>query len=132
MQATHADIGNEIYSLAESVIQQIQSTLTIPETGGILGVRAGRVVSEFYHDSTGLTTECNYIPDIENLNVVLRDWKRRGIDFVGFVHSHHADKKNLSKIDIKYAKKIKRYCGLSEILMPVYLPDDKTIHQYVL
>ena len=121
-----------MYFIAANVLEDIKATLTVPETGGILGVRAGRVVSEFYHDSTGTTTERNYIPDIDSLNKVLRDWKRRGIEFVGFVHSHHADNKNLSNVDIKYAKKIKGYCGLSEILMLIYLPEDRTIHQYVL
>lgn len=114
------------------MIRQIKAALTIPETGGILGVRENRIVTEFHHDIIGTTTARNYIPDIVGLNEVLRDWKRRGIDFVGFVHSHHADNKNLSNVDIKYAKKIKRYCGLNEILMLIYLPEDRTIHQYVL
>ena len=118
-------------TISDAVIKKFQSALKIPETGGILGVN-GNVVSEFHHDNTGTTTERNYIPDIDSLNAVLRDWKRRGIEFVGFVHSHHADKKNLSKLDIKYAQKIKNHCGLSEILMIIYLPNDRTIHQYVL
>ena len=79
-------------TISDAVIKKFQSALKIPETGGILGVN-GNVVSEFHHDNTGTTTERNYIPDIDSLNAVLRDWKRRGIEFVGFVHSHHADKK---------------------------------------
>ena len=122
----------QVMTIADSVIRQIGAALTVPETGGILGVRAGRVVSEFHHDSTGTTTARNYIPDTDSLNSVLRDWQRRGIEFVGFVHSHRADKKNLSKLDIRYAEKIKTHCGMSEILMLIYLPDDKTIHKYIL
>lgn len=118
--------------LADSVIKQIQAALTIPETGGILGVRAGRMVTEFHHDSTGKTIARNYTPDIDSLNAVLRDWKRCGIEFVGFVHSHPPNKVNLSKVDIKYAKKIKTHCGLNEILMLIYLPDTQMVYQYVL
>ena len=122
----------QTYALADSVIREIQAALTIPESGGILGVREGRMVSEFYHDSTGTTDARNYIPDIDSLNAVLRDWNRRGIKFVGFVHSHPPNKENLSKPDKKYANKIKTYCGMDEILMLIYLPDLQTIYQYVL
>ena len=129
-----AEITSKIstYALADSVIKQIQATLTIPESGGILGVREGRTVSEFYYDSTGTTDARNYIPDVDSLNAVLRDWNRRGIKFVGFVHSHPPNKENLSKPDKKYANKIKTHCGMDEILMLIYLPEGKKICQYVL
>ncbi len=126
-----AEITNN-YELADSVIRQIQAALAIPESGGILGVREGRTVSEFYHDSTGTTDARNYIPDIDSLNAVLRDWNRRGIKFVGFVHSHPPNKENLSKPDKKYANKIKAHCGMNEILMLIYLPESQTLWQYVL
>lgn len=127
-----ANTGNESYVIAANVLEDIKASLRAPETGGILGVRAGRLVTEFHHDSTGTTTERNYTPDTDSLNIVLRDWKRRGIEFAGFVHSHASNKANLSKVDIKYANRIKTHCGLSEILMLIYLPEDRTIHQYVL
>ena len=127
-----ANTGNKSYVIAANVLEDIKAALHAPETGGILGAREGRLVTEFHYDSTGTTTARNYIPDTDSLNVVLRDWKRRGIEFVGFVRSHASNKANLSKVDIKYANRIKIHCGLSEILMLIYLPEDRTIHQYVL
>lgn len=118
--------------LAETVMREIQSKLTMPEMGGILGAYEDRIVTEFHHDSTGITSARNYIPDTDSLNEVLRDWHCQGIKFVGFVHSHHINKKNLSTLDINYAKKIKKYCKLDEVLMVIYLPSDKTFHQHVL
>ena len=69
---------------------------------------------------------------IYSLNVVIREWSLRGIEFAGFVHAHPPNKKNLSAVDIHCAEKIKRYCALSEILMLLYLPADDAFHQYVL
>lgn len=131
-QVTSADIGNKLYVIAANVLEEIKAALRLPEMGGILGVRDNRTVTEFYHDNTGKTTARNYTPDIDSLNMVLRDWKRCGIEFVGFVHSHPPNKKTLSNIDIKFAKKIKTHCGMNEILMLIYLPADESFHQYVL
>ena len=69
---------------------------------------------------------------IYSLNVVIREWSLRGIEFAGFVHARPPHKKNLSAVDIYCAEKIKRYCALPEILMLLHLPADESFHQYVL
>ena len=121
-----------MYSISGAVLDQIRQSLRVPESGGILGVNENRLVTEFHHDNTGVTTKRIYVPDTESLNAVIRQWSLRGIEFAGFVHAHPPNKKNLSAVDIHYAEKIKKYCALSEILMLLYLPADESFYQYVL
>lgn len=122
----------ERYQIAESVLTDISRVLEMPEMGGILGGNENRVVTEFHHDSTGCTTARTYAPDTETLNRVISEWSQRGITFVGFVHSHPPNRNKLSAIDIRYAEKIKRCCGMTKILMLLYLPSEDSFHQFVL
>ena len=120
------------YIIANSVLDEIKSTLRLPEMGGILGSSTNKIITDYYHDITGHTTARNYTPDTNTLNSVIRQWHIRGIYFVGFVHSHSAYKKNLSLIDIRYAEKIKHYCGLTELLMLLFIPNDQSFYQYII
>lgn len=122
----------EQYQIAEPILENIRRILSIPEMGGILGVHEDGIVTDFHHDSTGRTTARTYTPDTDKLNEVIREWSQRGIIFVGFVHSHPPNRNNLSAVDIRYAEKIKRCCGMSTILMLLYLPSDDSFHQFVL
>ena len=114
------------------VLAEIKKNLTRPEMGGILGIDNSRVVMKFYHDSTATTTKTQYIPDVQRLNSILRQWAAAQIRFVGFVHSHPKGREKLSSCDLSYAKDIKEKCSLSEILMLLYIPDEKKFIQYVL
>lgn len=112
------------YQIAEQILENIRRVIGVPEMGGILGGNENRVVTEFYYDSTGRTTARTYTPDTDKLNEVIREWSQRGITFVGFVHSHPPNRNNLSAVDIRYAEKIKICCGMSKILMLLYLPSE--------
>ena len=125
-----AEITSSTYSLTDFVMKEVAATLTLPEMGGILGCETNNLVNYFYHDSTGISTKKIYIPDTMALNKVIDDWHTQGIKFVGFIHSHSEDRKFLSRLDIKYAQKIKSYGSMSEVLMVIYLPADNTFHQY--
>lgn len=118
--------------IENSVLDEIKQSLTRPETGGILGINSSRVVTKFYYDSTGTTTKTQYIPDVQRLNSILRQWAAAQIRFVGFVHSHPKGKEKLSSCDLTYAKEIKEKCSLSEILMLLYIPDEEKFIQYFL
>ena len=118
--------------IENSVLDEIKQSLTRPETGGILGINSSRVVTKFYYDSTGTTTKTQYIPDVQRLNSILRQWAAAQIRFGGFVHSHPKGKEKLSSCDLSYAKEIKGKCSLSEILMLLYIPDEKKFIHYVL
>ena len=123
---------DETYLITDSVLDEIKSTLRLPEMGGILGSSTNKIITDYYYDITGYTTTMNYTPDIDTLNSVIRQWHIRGIDFIGFVHSHSACKKTLSLVDIRYAEKIKSYCGLTEIFMLLFIPTDQSFHQYII
>ena len=115
--------------IENSVLDQ---SLPRPEMGGILGIDNSHVITKFYHDSTGTTTKTQYIPDVQRLNAILRQWAAAEVRFVGFVHSHPKGKEKLSLCDLTYAKEIKEKCSLSEVLMLLYIPDEKKFIQYVL
>jgi DNA repair protein RadC len=120
------------FEISETVIESIKQSLIQPEMGGILGIDNSHVVTKFYHDSTGTTTKTQYIPDVQRLNSILRQWAAAQIRFGGFVHSHPKGKEKLSSCDLSYAKEIKGKCSLSEILMLLYIPDEKKFIHYVL
>lgn len=126
-----ATLSEEIL-IEKLVLDEIKQSLIRPEMGGILGINSSRVVTKFYYDSTGTTTKTQYIPDVQRLNSILHQWAVAQIRFVGFVHSHPKGKEKLSSCDLTYAKDIKEKCLLSEILMLLYIPDEKKFIYYVL
>ena len=123
-----------MYQIQETVTNQIKRSLSVPETGGILGVSINdrQTVTSFYYDGTGKTEKNTYTPNIEDLNKVIADWAEHEIEFVGFVHSHPKGRYKLSTPDVEYANEIMRVCDMPEILMMIYLPDTQELYQYVL
>lgn len=120
------------YRIDKTVLENIQKSLRIPETGGILGIDENGIVTKFYYDSTGITSKLRYIPDVKKLNTVIENWTTEGVSFVGFVHTHPKGAEKLSELDIEYAEKIKAQCSLSEILMLLYIPAEEKFLQYVI
>lgn len=120
------------FLIVNSVLDEIKSTLRLPEMGGILGSNSNKIITDYYYDITGQTNARNYTPDIDTLNNVICQWYLRGIEFIGFVHSHSAYKKTLSLVDIRYAEKIKSCCELTEIFMLLFIPNDQSFHQYII
>lgn len=126
--------GSTIYQIQETVASQIKLRLSLPETGGILGVNidAPHIITAFHYDSTGKTQGNTYTPDVDTLNRVISEWAENGIEFAGFVHSHPRRNRKLSPPDIEYANKIKDVCDMPQIIMAIYLPDSGEIFTYVL
>lgn len=76
------------------------------ERGGMLGRDRDGVIRHFEADHNGRCSVGAYDPDIQHLNRVIKDWKSRGIEFCGFVHSHPPGYCRLSAHDEWYAGKI--------------------------
>src|SRR5687767_11968851 len=77
------------------------------EAGGVLGGnRASGTVTAFYFDETAATSRGTYSPNHEVVNRLLaEDWNPRGIDLLGFVHSHPAGIRVPSGGDQYYARR---------------------------
>ena len=75
------------------------------ERGGIIGLTNGSITS-FYYDSQAKCTFNEYVPSTIILDKVLDEWDEKGIEFIGFVHSHTPNRKCLSPSDIEYAIKV--------------------------
>lgn len=96
------------YFITEEVFSQIRESIgsCIPETGGILGSSDGKHIDYFYFDKTANVTGATYEPDCNELNPVIRRWHEKGIEFVGFIHSHPRGAIKPSNPDNLYTKKI--------------------------
>lgn len=81
---------SKTYTITEEVLSQIRETVgsQIPETGGILGSSDGKRIDYFYFDKTANVTGATYEPDCDKLNLIIQKWYEKGIEFVGFIHSH--------------------------------------------
>ena len=96
------------YIITEEVLSRIRETVgsQIPETGGILGSSDGKHVDHFYFDVTASVTGATYEPDCDKLNLIIQKWYEKGIEFVGFIHSHPRGAVKPSDPDNLYTTKI--------------------------
>ena len=96
------------YIITEEVLSRIRETVgsQIPETGGILGSSDGKHIDYFYFDVTASVTGATYEPDCDKLNLIIQKWYEKGIEFVGFIHSHPRGAVKPSDPDNLYTTKI--------------------------
>ena len=80
------------------------------EEGGIIGSRGG-IVTDFFYDAAGVSSEDSYEPDSKLFSGVIRDWAARGIRFAGLVHSHVGGCMELSPSDMGYFSDISSVFG---------------------
>lgn len=119
--------GRPRMRMAISIPRAIMNTVGAapPESGGILGgPKDSDDITEFIRDDGGTWTGTKYTPDHEGLNRMLRDdWKPRGLDFKGFVHSHPDGYTQLSPGDLRYIRRIFD-CnpGMQVFMAPIVLP----------
>lgn len=74
------------------------------ETGGIIGVDDGGIISAFQFDKTCNSSPFEYCPNVDFLDrVINKKWAKRNIEFVGFVHSH-LNNSEVSRQDIDYSR----------------------------
>lgn len=94
------------------------------ERGGILGSNEAGTICRFFHDSTAECSGTEYSPDTDLLNEVLRRWKKEGIKFQGFIHSHPPGCRVLSSADKEYAEKImSAFKGLTYLALPLVMTE---------
>jgi len=100
------------------------------ECGGLLGGR-DHIVSTYVLDMghSEMTMQDVYVPDTAFLNLVLRGWQRKGIELLGFFHTHLSGNERLSKGDIRYIQRIMRarHQTTDSLYFPIVLPGEKMI-----
>ena len=99
----------------EAIVKTIAST--IPECGGILGMKKDAVVSEYIFDKGIENSTEYYIPNINTLNKVLIEWSNKNIQFCGMIHSHLFGRNKLSSSDIEYGRQILTSMNMDSIYM---------------
>ena len=77
-----------------------------PESGGVLGARAGQPISKFYFDKSGMSASDSYTPDCIAINAALDEWAKDDIVMVGIAHSHEGVDMTPSCGDLFYSKQI--------------------------
>lgn len=97
-----------------------------PETGGILGGRNG-IVTTFALDRLG--TCGTYSPDAEKLNLIISDWEKQGIAFLGIFHTHPLGDSELSIHDRSYVERIMiaMPSRISKLYFPLVFPGDRML-----
>jgi proteasome lid subunit RPN8/RPN11 len=118
-------------AITASVLEEIRQTVGSQhaEQGGVLGGnRADGVVRHFHFDRFARRTGANYSPDHELLNRLFAEqWNPAGINFLGFVHSHPAGLRRLSRGDLEYARRILGCIpDLHRLLLPLVMTEPDT------
>lgn len=112
-------VVNKVLHITEKCYEAIVKTIasTIPECGGILGMKKDTVVSEYVFDKGIENSTEYYIPDINTLNEALIEWRNKDIQFCGMIHSHLLGRNKLSPSDIDYGKQILTSMNMDSIYM---------------
>jgi len=115
-------------TFSETVIRQIRETIgkAAPECGGVLGSRDGEIISEYFFDATGRSSQNGYAPDTQAINHTLaNEWMPQGIVMVGIVHSHANCVDVPSCGDINYGIRILLSLDtVSEFYLPIVTIDE--------
>ena len=92
------------------------------EHGGVLGgSREDGIVQSFHFDRSARPSSATYSPDTASLKRLFADdWNPRGINMLGFVHSHPPGVTRPSGGDLIYAERIlSANPSLSRLLLPI-------------
>jgi len=121
---------DNIVAINSSVMQSIHGTIgkCNLESGGIIGSLDGRNITAYVFDHESSKGE--YVPDVQKLNHVISDWRKRRISFMGIVHSHKT-RETLSYADVLYARKVLTWNRMETILFPLYISDLKDLLVYM-
>ena len=107
-------------TFSHQVVEQIRTYVGahLAERGGILGANRKGIITHFVADTTAQVNGSAYSPDIKKMNKVIAHWKSKGIQFVGFVHSHPPKVISPSVGDALYAGRIlKCFQSLNKLLL---------------
>lgn len=108
------------FAAAEKMFASIGSRPA--ESGGALGgTRRSSVVEHLHLDESASMTSVTYYPDITAVNETLRrDWNPRGINLMGFAHSHPRGATRPSANDLEYSERILRAIpAMGRMLLPI-------------
>jgi len=101
-------IASTILLLTTTVYQAIREFIGLhcAERGGMLGRDHDGVIRHFAPDPTARCNGGAYDPDLTAMNGQIKKWKRQGVEFCGFAHSHPPNVKRPSGHDVWYAGEI--------------------------
>lgn len=100
-----------------------------PEGGCILGARNDVVCAFAYDSGFPRADMAVYVPDIEVLNRVIRQWASEGTRFYGLAHSHPYGQRSLSGSDIAYIHTIMQAMPewIEKLYFPLVFPGEEII-----
>lgn len=121
-------IKSEIYKK----IMDSQNTCP-PETGGILGGQNEIITVEHFDRGMQADRMCSYIPNIKELNDVIKQWQMKTISFMGIYHTHFWSVETLSEADKRYIDKILENMPLEfkRLYFPIVVMPDKKMVCYI-
>lgn len=105
-----------------------------PESGGLLlGPSATDEVTEFWFDPHSRSSSTTYSPDTVAMNRLLREeWRPRGLDWKGFVHSHPRGFEELTSGDVDYIERLLASSkDMKRFVAPVLMPESYSMRTFV-
>lgn len=91
-----------------------------PETGGILGGVNNIITSSVQDFGIKKDNLCSYTPNVEVMNSVINEWRKKDIDFMGIYHTHFWGVDSLSQGDKTYIELIMK--NMPNYLSILYFP----------
>lgn len=120
---------NMLYKIKENIYYEILHTIGYApiESGGILG-KVNDVISYYFFDGNGQSHSSEYIPNVNKLNTIIKEWYNKGILFAGIVHSHPNGYYYPSRGDLLYVKNLmEQNPFLSKLLFPIVTVTDSNL-----
>ena len=77
-----------------------------PERGGVLGIVDGTVCAYACDEKEDIAVRAAHRAEEDELKCALKKWRRKGITFAGFVHSHPNGQDCLSQGDLRFAERV--------------------------
>lgn len=125
------EIKTPSLQITKPMLEKIYATVgRLPaEHGGALGGSREDGIVRYYHfDDTAQRTGATYSPNHRFLNQLFKEqWNPKGINLLGFVHSHPPGVRRPSYGDVIYAERILEYIPeLDRLLLPIVISEANT------
>lgn len=107
--------------IKQEVLKDIYKAMPVipPEIGGIIGGK-NDVVSIWHKDIGVYSRGCMYSPNVRELNLIIEQWGKQEVFFMGIFHVHFWGVDTISEGDIVYIKQIMN--AMPEVINKLYFP----------
>ena len=121
----------ETVSVCSVLTKHLRRRLKYQDTqaGGILGMSDG-VITHYYHDHYARCDGDHFLPSSDDLNWIMRQWRKVGISFAGIIKCQAADQRTPSSSDLRYVAALLSFNPLLSSVLMAIVADDLYFFRY--